>query len=164
MKCIDYGIKPFSNITYLVQHKIQGAGCMPGCQIFKSCQLITMSRKNAGPPWWHSGDGPGPETCSSGKQQGTIPLHTACKHIFPSWAEKTVISPWTPIPGCEAFFQVVMSSCWLRAMTIASSLMSGCSLSHKCVEDGCKDTYVKFGGWKPDRTGVHRLKVTSTEK
>jgi len=56
-----------------------------------------------------------------------------------------------------------MSSCRLRAMTIASSLMGGCGLSHKRAEDGCKDTYVKFGGWKPDRTWVHRLKVTSTE-
>ena len=40
---------------------------------------------------------------------------------------------------------------WLRltAVTIASSLltlMDGCGLSHERVEDGCKSTYVKFGG------------------
>ena len=44
---------------------------------------------------------------------------------------------------------------WLPvgAMTIASSLMGGCGLSHEHVEDGCKSTCVKFGGLKPDRTG-----------
>ena len=34
-------------------------------------------------------------------------------------------------------------------MAIASSLMGGCGLGHKCVENGCKDTCVKFGGLKP---------------
>ena len=41
----------------------------------------------------------------------------------------------------------------LSAMTIASSLMGRCGLSHECVEDGCKSTCVEFGGWKPNRTG-----------
>jgi len=29
----------------------------------------------------------------------------------------------------------------------------GCGLSHEHVEDGCKSTCVKCGGWKPNRTG-----------
>ena len=40
-----------------------------------------------------------------------------------------------------------------RAVTIANSLTGGCGLSHECVVDGCKDTCVKFGGQKLDRTG-----------
>jgi len=38
-------------------------------------------------------------------------------------------------------------------VTIASSLMGGCSLSHERLEHGCKSTCVEFGGWEPDRTG-----------
>ena len=38
------------------------------------------------------------------------------------------------------------SGCRLSAVTIASSLMGGCSLSHKHVEDCCKNTCVEFGG------------------
>jgi len=34
------------------------------------------------------------------------------------------------------------------AVTIASSLMGGCGLSHKRVEDGCKSTCVKVWGLK----------------
>jgi len=55
-----------------------------------------------------------------------------------------------------SFFPVWLSGCRLRAVTIASSLMGGCGLSHKCVEDGCKSTCqscVKFGHWKPHKTG-----------
>ena len=33
-------------------------------------------------------------------------------------------------------------------MTTASSLAEGFGLSHERVEDGCKSTYVKFGGLK----------------
>jgi len=33
-----------------------------------------------------------------------------------------------------------------ECMTIASSLMGGCGLSHECVEDGCESTCVEFGG------------------
>ena len=33
-------------------------------------------------------------------------------------------------------------------MTVASSLMGRCGLSHEHVEDGCKSTCVKFGGLK----------------
>jgi len=68
------------------------------------------------------------------------------------WVEKTVLSPCTaPISGGEAFIPVWASSCRLSAMTIASSLMGGCGLSHERVEDGCKSICVKFG--IPDRTG-----------
>ena len=70
------------------------------------------------------------------------------------WVEKTVLTPCTaPISGREAFIPVWASGCQLSAMTIAGSLVGGCGLSHKCVEDGCKSTCVKFGGWKPDRNG-----------
>ena len=39
--------------------------------------------------------------------------------------------------------------------------IAGCGFSHKCheyIEDGCKSTCVKFGGWKPYRTksALHR--------
>jgi len=34
----------------------------------------------------------------------------------------------------------------LSAMTIASSLMGGCGLSHERVEDGYKSTCMKFRG------------------
>ena len=57
------------------------------------------------------------------------------------WVEKTVLSPCTmPISGEEALFPVWASGCRLREVTIASSLMGGCGLSHKGVEDGCKGT------------------------
>ena len=46
------------------------------------------------------------------------------------------------------------SSCRPRAVPIASLLMGGCGLSHERVEDGCRSTCVKFGGWKSDRTGL----------
>ena len=68
--------------------------------------------------------------------------------------EKTVLLPcMAPISNGEAFIPVWASGCRLSAVTIASSLMGGCGLSHERVEDGCKSTCVKFGGWKPDRTG-----------
>ena len=51
------------------------------------------------------------------------------------------------ISNREAFFPAWASSCVLSAMTITSSLMGGCGLSHECVEDGFKSTCVKFGGW-----------------
>ena len=33
----------------------------------------------------------------------------------------------------------------VSAVTIASSLMGGCGLSHECVEDGCKSTCWGYG-------------------
>ena len=53
----------------------------------------------------------------------------------------------------KLFSPVWMSDCWLRVMTIASSLMGEYGLSHEIVEDGCKSACVKFGGSKPNRTG-----------
>ena len=56
--------------------------------------------------------------------------------------EKTVLLPCTaPISDGEAFIPV----CRLSAMTIASSLMGGCGLSHEHLEDGCKSICVEFG-------------------
>ena len=61
--------------------------------------------------------------------------------------EKTVLSPCTaPISGGEAFIPVWASVCQPSAVTIASLLMGGCGLSRERVEDGCKNTCVKFGG------------------
>ena len=61
--------------------------------------------------------------------------------------EETVLSPcWAPIPGSEAFFPVWNSGCWPGAVTISSSLMGGCGLSHECAEDGCNVNCVTFGG------------------
>jgi len=63
--------------------------------------------------------------------------------------EKTVLLPCTaPISNGEAFIPVCSwaSGCWLSAVTIASSLMGGCGLSHEYVEDGCKSTCVEFEG------------------
>ena len=37
----------------------------------------------------------------------------------------------------EATFPAWVSSFQPKAVTIASSLMGGCGLSHECVEDGC---------------------------
>ena len=61
--------------------------------------------------------------------------------------EKTVLlSCMVPISDGEAFIPVWARGCQLSAVTIASSLMSGCGLSHERVEDGCKSTCVEFGG------------------
>jgi len=61
--------------------------------------------------------------------------------------EKTVLLPYmVPISSREAFIPVWVSSFQLSAMTIASSLIGGCGLSHQHVEDGCKSTCVEFGG------------------
>jgi len=58
--------------------------------------------------------------------------------------EKTCLAG-CPFPVGELFL-VWVSGCRLSAVTIASLLMGGCGLSHKCVEGGCKSTCVKFGG------------------
>ena len=42
-----------------------------------------------------------------------------------------------------------MSDCQPRAITIASSLVGGCDLSHERVKDGCEGTGVKFGAESP---------------
>ena len=52
-----------------------------------------------------------------------------------------------------SLFPIWTSCCRPRAGDYCKLLMGGCSLSHKRVEDSCKSTCVKFGGWKPDRTG-----------
>jgi len=68
--------------------------------------------------------------------------------------EKPVLLPCTaPISGGEAFIPVWASGCRLSAVTIASTLMGGCGLSHERVEDGCKSTCVEFGGRNLNRTG-----------
>ena len=70
-----------------------------------------------------------------------------CSPPMHEQVEKTVLSPCTvPISGGEAFIPVWASGCQLIAVTIASTLMSECGLSHKHVEDGCKSTCVEFGG------------------
>ena len=59
--------------------------------------------------------------------------------------EKTFLSHcMVPISTWEAFSPVQASGCWLSTVTIASSLMGGCGLSHEHVEYGCKSTCVKF--------------------
>ena len=69
-------------------------------------------------------------------------LSSCAQHV-----EKTVLSPcMAPISSGEAFILVWVSSCQLSAMTIPSSLMVGCGLSHESVEDSCKSTCVEFGG------------------
>jgi len=63
--------------------------------------------------------------------------------------EKTVLSAFTaPLSGRESFFPGWVSSCQLSAVTVASSLMGRCGLSHEHVEDGCKGACVKLGGLK----------------
>ena len=59
-----------------------------------------------------------------------------------------------PFPAGKLFFPVWTNSCRPRAVSIASLLMGECGLSHERVEDGCRSTCVKFGGWKSDRTGL----------
>jgi len=49
-------------------------------------------------------------------------------------------------PFLLSYAQMGTSSSWLRIMTIASSLMNVCGLSHKHVENGCKGTCVRFVG------------------
>ena len=62
-------------------------------------------------------------------------------------SEKTVLSLCgSPFLAEEGFLGIWTSSCQLRAMAIASSSMGGCGLGHKCVENDCKDTCMKFGG------------------
>ena len=72
--------------------------------------------------------------------------------------------------GSEVIFLLCRGDHWPRAVTIASSLGSGCDLSHECAQDGCNGTCVKLEASKPTWSGnvVHlgdpRLKVTSREK
>jgi len=56
------------------------------------------------------------------------------------------------ISAREALFPIWASSCWLKAVTIASLLMGGCGWSNEHMENGCKSTCVKFGALKLDRT------------
>jgi len=46
-----------------------------------------------------------------------------------------------------------MSGSQLRAKTIENLLRTGCGLSHKHVDYGCKGTCVKFRDWKPEMIG-----------
>jgi len=70
--------------------------------------------------------------------------------------EKTVLLLcMAPISSGEAFFPVWVSSCWLSAMTIASSLIGGCGLSHERVQDGCKSTCKSsLGAENPTELGI----------
>ena len=47
------------------------------------------------------------------------------------------------ISGSEAIFSLCRGDHWPRAVTIASSLDSGCGLSLECIQDGCNGTCVK---------------------
>ena len=53
------------------------------------------------------------------------------------------------ISGREAIFSLCRGDHWPRAVTIASSLDSGCGLSLECVHDGCNGTCVKLEASKP---------------
>jgi len=69
-----------------------------------------------------------------------------CRPPMHELVEKTDLLPCTAIiSGGKAF---IPGSCQLSmsALTIVSSLMGGCGLNHKHVEDGCKSICVKFGG------------------
>ena len=60
---------------------------------------------------------------------------------FARMASKTVFWPCrASISGSEAIFSLSRGGHWPRAVTIASSLDSGCGLSHECPQDGCNDT------------------------
>ena len=54
---------------------------------------------------------------------------------------------WCPFLAGKLFRPVWVSGCQLSAVTIASSLISGCGLSHEHSEDSCKSTCMRFGGW-----------------
>ena len=87
------------------------------------------------------------------KRLGWLSVSHCCPPMHKR-VKKTVLVPcMAPIFGGEAFIPVWVSVCRLSAVTIASSLMGGCGLSHKHVEDGCKSTCVEFGGWKSNRSG-----------
>jgi len=65
-----------------------------------------------------------------------------CEPLLSSYAQ---MSCTAPVSSNVAFILVWASICQLSAVIIASSLMSGCGLSHKCVEDSFKSICVKFG-------------------
>jgi len=71
--------------------------------------------------------------------------------------QKCLVNPFLIVAGYtwhetfslwRHFFQcpLEIGSACAEKWTIASSLVSGCGLSHKCVEDGCKSTCVTFRG------------------
>ena len=51
--------------------------------------------------------------------------------------------------GSEALFSVCSGDHWRRAVTIESSLVSGCGLSHESAQDDCNGTCVKSQASKP---------------
>ena len=54
------------------------------------------------------------------------------------------------ISGSEALFLLyTRGNHWPRAMTIESSLESGCDLSHKSAQDDCNGTCVNLEASKP---------------
>ena len=76
-------------------------------------------------------------------------------HCYPPMhkrVEKTVLSPARcPFPmGKPLSHSGRAGAGWVPWLLPAHG---GCGLSHERVEDGCKSTCAKFGGWKPDRTG-----------
>ena len=114
-----------------------------------------FSRKGGtGGGWWVHRKGADSMAVSGLRFGNTLIWVGHCYPHMHEWVEKTVLLPCTvPISGGEAFIPFWVSGCQLSTMTIASSSMDGCGLSHERVEDGCKSTCMKFGGWKPNKTG-----------
>jgi len=63
-----------------------------------------------------------------------------------------------------SLFSLCRGDHWPRARTTASSLDSGCGLSHECAQDGCNATCRSFKAHLKWKYGIHRLKTTSTER
>ena len=64
------------------------------------------------------------------------------------WAQETrkqscrVLKP--PFLAIKLYYSVCMGSHWPRTVAIERSLMSGCGLSYRSVQDNCKGSHVKF--------------------
>ena len=71
--------------------------------------------------------------------------------VSPGWAISLLVF-WACRPSISGIKTIVLlcrDDHWPRAVTVASSLDSGCDLSLVCTEDGCSSTCVKLEASKP---------------
>jgi len=79
-----------------------------------------------------------------------MPWLALCGPLLSSCAQTSCT---VPISSKEAFILVWVSSCQLSAVTIAGSLMSGCSSSHKHVEIALRAFLWSLGAENPTELG-----------
>jgi len=89
---------------------------------------------------------------------GNTPSHVKNSTQFPEFISQQSVAPGEILLSFDVvslFTNVpVELACRVAEERVSTdeTLMSGCGLSHKCVEDDYEDSCMKFEGWKPNTT------------